>query len=99
MILGKYKLKNWTHAKTVGTTKLSDDVEVLGKLNERYIGSKRVIEASRYGDRIQAKNAITNYCRSLGFRKRVVEKYNFKFNLINHTDQYWYIRVSERGIV
>ena len=23
----------------------------------------------------------------------------FKFNLINPTDQYWYIRVSERGIV
>ena len=62
MILGKYKLKNWTHAKTVGTTKLSDGVEVLGKLNERYIGSKRVIEATQYGDKIQALSAISNYC-------------------------------------
>ena len=99
MILGKHKLKNWTHSRLVGTTKLSNGVEVLGKLNERYIGSKRIIEATRYGDKIQAKSAITNYCRSLKFRKQVVEKYNFRFNIINFTDQYWYIRVSERGIV
>ena len=88
MIFGKHK--KWV----VGTTKLIDGIEVLGRIDRR----GRVV-ASRYGDKIQAKNAITNYCRSLGFRKRVVEKYNFKFNLINHTDQYWYIRVSERGIV
>ena len=88
MIFGKHK--KWV----VGTTKLIDGIEVLGRIDRR----GRVV-ASRYGDKIQAKNAITNYCRSLGFRKRVVEKYNFKFNLINTTDQYWYIRVSERGIV
>ena len=88
MIFGKHK--KWV----VGTTKLFDGIEVLGRIDRR----GRVV-ASRYGDKIQAKNAITNYCRSLGFRKRVVEKYNFKFNLINTTDQYWYIRVSERGIV
>ena len=86
MIFGKHK--KWV----VGTTKLIDGIEVLGRIDRR----GRVV-ASRYGDKIQAKNAITNYCRSLGFRKKVVEKYNFKFNLINPTDQYWYIRVSERG--
>ena len=96
MILGKYKLKNWTHAKTVGTTKLSDGVEVLGKLNERYIGSKRVIEATQYGDKIQALSAISNYCFSSKFRKTVVEKYNFKFDLIHPSinDKYWYICVN-----
>jgi hypothetical protein len=88
MIFGKHK--KWV----VGTTKLIDGIEVLGRIDRR----GRVV-ASRYGDKIQAKNAITNYCRSLRFRKKVVEKYNFKFNLINITDQYWYIRVSERGIV
>jgi hypothetical protein len=87
MIFGKHK--KWV----VGTTKLIDGIEVLGRIDRR----GRVV-ASRYGDKIQAKNAITNYCRSLRFRKKVVEKYNFKFNLINITDQYWYIRVSERGI-
>jgi len=88
MTFGKHK--KWV----VGTTKLIDGTEVLGRIDRR----GRVV-ASRYGDKIQAKNAITNYCRSLRFRKKVVEKYNFKFNLINITDQYWYIRVSERGIV
>ena len=99
MILGKHRLKNWNRECVVGTTKLSNGIEVLGKLNERYIGSKRIIEATRYGDKIQAESAISNYCRSLKFRKQVVEKYNFRFNIINFTDQYWYIRVSERGIV
>ena len=96
MILGKYKLKNWTHAKTVGTTKLSDGVEVLGKLNERYIGSKRVIEATQYGDKIQALSAISNYCHSQKFRKMVVERWNLIFNLIHPTinDKYFYIRVT-----
>jgi len=88
MIFGKHK--KWV----VGTTKLIDGIEVLGKITRR-----RKIEATRYGDRIQAESAITNYCRSLKFRKQVVEKYNFRFNIINFTDQYWYIRVSERGIV
>ena len=99
MILGKHRLKNWNRECVVGTTKLSDGVEVLGKLNERYIGSKRIIEATRYGDRIQAESAITNYCSSERFRKMVVEKYNFRFNIINFTDQYWYIRVSKRGLL
>ena len=88
MIFGKHK--KWV----VGTTKLIDGIEVLGRIDRR----GRVV-ASRYGDKIQAKNAITNYCRSLGFRKRVVEKYNFRFNIINFTDQYWYIRVSKRGLL
>ena len=69
MIFGKHK--KWV----VGTTKLIDGIEVLGRIDRR----GRVV-ASRYGDKIQAKNAITNYCRSLRFRKKVVEKYNFKFN-------------------
>ena len=99
MILGKHRLKNWNRECVVGTTKLSDGVEVLGKLNERYIGRKRIIEATRYGDKIQAESAISNYCRSWKFRKKVVEKYNFRFNIINFTDQYWYIRVSKRGIL
>ena len=93
MIFGKHK--KWV----VGTTKLIDGIEVLGKLNERFIGSKRIIEATRYGDKIQAESAISNYCRSWKFRKKVVEKYNFRFNIINFTDQYWYIRVSKRGIL
>ena len=95
MILGEHKLKNWTHSCLVGTTKLSNGVEVLGKLNKRYIGSKRVIEATRYGDKIQALSAISNYCFSPKFRKLVVEKYNFKFNLIHPSinDKYWYISV------
>jgi len=88
MIFGKHK--KWV----VGTTKLIDGTEVLGRIDRR----GRVV-ASRYSDKIQAKNSITNYCRSLKFRKKVMEKYNFKFNLINTTDKYWYIRVSERGIV
>ena len=71
MIFGKHK--KWV----VGTTKLIDGIEVLGRIDRR----GRVV-ASRYGDKIQAKNAITNYCRSLRFRKKVVEKYNFKFSLI-----------------
>ena len=96
MILGKHKLKNWTHSRLVGTTKLSNGVEVLGKLNERYIGDKRVIEATQYGDKIQALSAINNYCRSEKFRKLVVEKYNFKFDLIHPSinDKYWYISVN-----
>ena len=97
MILGKHRLKNWNRECVVGTTKLSDGVEVLGKLNERYIGSKRIIEATRYGDKIQAKSAITNYCRSSKFIETVVKKYNFRFNIINLTDQFWYIRVMSRG--
>jgi hypothetical protein len=96
MILGNYKLKNWTQAKTVGTTRLSDGAEVLGKFNRL-----RKIEATRYGDKIQALSAISNYCFSSKFRKMVVEKYNFKFDLIHPTinDKYWYISVSERGEV
>ena len=96
MIFGKHKKR------IVGTTKLVDGdrtFEVLGKLNERYFGNNRKIEATRYGDRIQAESAISNYCRSWKFRKKVVEKYNFRFNIINFTDQYWYIRVSKRGIL
>ena len=99
MILGKHRLKNWNRECVVGTTKLSNGIEVLGKLNERYIGSKRIIEATQYGDKIQAESAISNYCRSWKFRKKVVEKYNFRFNIINFTDQYWYIRVSKRGLL
>ena len=79
MILGKHRLKNWNRECVVGTTKLSNGVEVLGKLNERYIGSKRIIEATRYGDKIQAESAISNYCRSWKFRIKDVEKYNFRF--------------------
>ena len=91
MILGDYKLKNWTQAKTVGTTRLSDGAEVLGKFNRL-----RKIEATRYGDKIQALSAISNYCFSSKFRKMVVEKYNFKFNLIHPSinDKYWYISVE-----
>jgi len=81
MIFGKYKykLKNWPYSKTVGTTKLGNGVEVLGKLNERYMqGRKRVIEAIQYGDKFQALRAISNYCFSSRFSKSVVEKYKMK---------------------
>ena len=93
MILGNYKLKNWTQAKTVGTTRLSDGAEVLGKFNRL-----RKIEATRYGDKIQALSAISNYCFSSKFRKMVVEKYNFKFDLIHPSinDKHWYISVNEK---
>ena len=94
MIFGKHKKR------IVGTTKLVDgdrSFEVLGKLNERYFGNNRKIEATRYGDRTQAENAITNYCRSSKFIEKVVKKYNFRFNIINLTDQFWYIRVMSRG--
>ena len=90
MILGDYKLKNWTHAKTVGTTKV-DGVEVLGKFNRL-----RRIEATRYNDKIQALSAISNYCHSQKFRKMVVERWNLIFNLIHPTinDKYFYISVT-----
>ena len=93
MIFGRHKKG------IVGTTKLVDGdrtFEVLGKLNERYIGDKRVIEATQYGDKIQALSAINNYCHSEKFRKLVVEKYNFKFDLIHPSinDKYWYISVN-----
>ena len=52
MIFGKFR-KN-----VVGTTKL-DGVEVLGKLSRR-----RKIEATRYGTKIEALSAISNYCHS-----------------------------------
>ena len=93
MIFGKHKKR------IVGTTKLVDGdrtFEVLGKLNERYFGNNRKIEATQYGDKIQALSAINNYCRSEKFRKLVVEKYNFKFDLIHPSinDKYWYICVN-----
>ena len=93
MILGDYKLKNWKEAKTVGTTKLNG-VEVLGKFNRLCR-----IEATRYDDKIQALSAISNYCHSWKFQKMVVEKYNFKFDLIHPSinDKYWYISVSEKN--
>ena len=93
MILGDYKLKNWKEAKTVGTTKLSDGIEVLGKFNRL-----RRIEATRYDDKIQALSAISNYCHSWKFQKTVVEKYNFKFDLIHPSinDKHWYISVNEK---
>ena len=92
MILGDYKLKNWKEAKTVGTTKLNG-VEVLGKFNRL-----RRIEATRYDDKIQALSAISNYCHSWKFQKMVVEKYNFKFDLIHPSinDKHWYISVDEK---
>ena len=92
MILGDYKLKNWKESKIVGTTKL-DGVEVLGKLSRR-----RKIEATRYDTKIQALSAISNYCHSWKFQKMVVEKYNFKFDLIHPSinDKHWYISVNEK---
>ena len=90
MIFGKVKLKNWKPGCIVGTTKL-DGVEVLGKLSRR-----RKIEATRYGTKIEALSAISNYCHSWKFQKMVVEKYNFKFDIIHPSinDKHWYISVT-----
>ena len=92
MIFGKVKLKNWKNECIVGTTKL-DGVEVLGKLSRR-----RKIEATRYDTKIQALSAISNYCHSWKFQKMVVEKYNFKFDIIHPSinDKHWYISVNEK---
>ena len=84
MIFGKFR-KN-----VVGTTKL-DGVEILGKLSRR-----RKIEATRYGTKIEALSAISNYCHSWKFQKMVIERWNLVFNLIHPTinDKYFYIGVN-----
>ena len=85
MIFGKFR-KN-----VIGTTKL-DGVEVLGKLSRR-----RIIEATRYGTKIEALSAISNYCHSWKFQKMVVERWNLMFNLIHPSinDKHFYIRVNK----
>ena len=85
MIFGKFR-KN-----IIGTTKL-DGVEVLGKLSRR-----RIIEATRYGTKIEALSAISNYCHSWKFQKMVVERWNLMFNLIHPSinDKHFYIRVNK----
>ena len=86
MIFGKFRKK------IIGTTKCNG-VEVLGTLSRR-----RVIEATRYGTKIEALSAISNYCHSWKFQKMVVEKYNFKFDIIHPSinDKHWYISVDEK---
>jgi len=84
MIFGKFR-KN-----VIGTTKLNG-AEVLGKLSRR-----RIIEATRYGTKIEALSAISNYCHSWKFQKMVVERWNLMFNLIHPSidDKHFYIRVN-----
>ena len=84
MIFGKFR-KN-----VIGTTKLNG-VEVLGKLSRR-----RIIEATRYGTKIEALSAISNYCHSWKFQKMVMERWNLMFNLIHPSidDKHFYIRVN-----
>ena len=84
MIFGKFRKK------IIGTTKCNG-VEVLGTLSRR-----RVIEATRYGTKIEALSAISNYCHSWKFQKMVMERWNLMFNLIHPSidDKHFYIRVN-----